>query len=143
MSELPKPIIVEQNFNRTVREVWNAITRVEEMREWYFPQLEDFQAEVGFQTRFTVQVEDRVYPHVWTVTEVEEPRMIIYEWVFEGYPGKGTSTFELSKVDGSTKLTLTDITLEPFPQDIPEFKRESAVEGWNYLIRECLVEYLS
>jgi len=29
-----------------------------------------------------------------------------------------------------------------FPDDIPEFKRESGVEGWNYLIKKSLKAFL-
>jgi len=31
---------------------------------------------------------------------------------------------------------------ESFPLDIPEFKRESCVEGWTYFIKKRLKEYL-
>jgi hypothetical protein len=41
-----------------------------------------------------------------------------------------------------TKLRLTAQVLEDFPEDIPEFKRESGVEGWTYFIKKSLKEFL-
>jgi len=35
------------------------------------------------------------------------------------------------------------LVLEDFPQDIPEFKRESGLAGWTYLILESLQKYLA
>ncbi|MGB5434562.1 MAG: hypothetical protein WBM98_01625 [Maribacter sp.] len=39
-------------------------------------------------------------------------------------------------------LRLSTKILADFPNDIPEFARESAVEGWNYLLGKSLKEYL-
>jgi hypothetical protein len=33
--------------------------------------------------------------------------------------------------------------VEDFPDDIPEFDRESCQSGWNYLISESLSSYLT
>jgi hypothetical protein len=37
---------------------------------------------------------------------------------------------------------LTVEVLEDFPDDIPEFRRESCIGGWNYFINHRLKEYL-
>jgi hypothetical protein len=39
------------------------------------------------------------------------------------------------------KLKLSVRIVEDFPDDIPEFKRESGLEGWTYFIRKRLKEY--
>ena len=136
------PIILKQTFNNALPEVWNAISVLEEMQNWYFPMLPSFKAEVGFETTFTVSVEDRVYPHQWKVTEVVPMKKIAYEWTFDGYEGRSISIFELIPHQGATELILIDKVLKKFPEGIPEFKRESAVAGWNYLIKESLAQYL-
>jgi hypothetical protein len=64
------PIVVEQNFDRSVSDVWNAITDVGEMRGWFFDNIPDFKAEVGFRTQFLVESTDRSLLHLWEVTEV-------------------------------------------------------------------------
>lgn len=136
------PIIVEQVFKTSVQQVWEAITVLDKMTQWFFPNIPSFEAVVGFQTQFTVQSEDRIFPHKWTLTEVIPMKKIAYEWQFEGYQGKALSIFEIEEKDTHTILKLTAKVLEEFPDDIPEFKRESGVAGWNYFIKESLKGYL-
>lgn len=136
------PIVVKQLFGSSIDKVWNAITKLDQMKKWYFPVITSFEPLVGFETRFVVQIEDRVFPHLWKVIEVIPQKRISYQWKFEGYPGTGVSTFELTEESHQTGLKLTFTTLENFPQDIPEFKRESGVAGWNYLIKDSLKEFL-
>ena len=142
MNNLSEPIIVEQIFDLPVDNVWRAITELEQMKKWYFQNIDSFEPKVGFATQFTVQIEDRIFPHLWQVTEVIPMRKISYQWQFEGYPGRGISTFELTEEGKQTKLKLTFTTSENFPSDIPEFKRESGVAGWNHFIKESLKEHL-
>ncbi len=142
MKSAEKPIIVEQTFDSSLENVWNALTVLNEMTQWFFPGLTSFEPVIGFQTKFVVQVEDRIFPHLWKIVEVVAMEKIAYEWKFEGYPGCGISLFELTAQGHQTKLKLTFSTIEKFPSNIPEFKRESGVEGWNYLIKESLKDYL-
>ena len=137
-----EPIVVEQTFGSSIKNVWDALTVPEEMREWYFSNISSFEPTVGFETRFVVHVEDRVFPHIWRLTEVISMKKLAYEWKFEGYTGSGISYFELSDEGQKTTLKLTFEVLEKFPDNIPEFKRESGVIGWNYFIRESLKKYL-
>lgn len=142
MQNVEDPIIVEQNFEASLVTVWRAITHLEHMTQWFFPNIPSFKPVVGFETQFVVQVEDRIFPHLWKVTEVIPEKKIAYEWQFDGYPGRGISIFDLTEDGDQTKLQLTFTVLEPFPDDIPEFKRESGVAGWNYFIKESLKEFL-
>jgi len=142
MNNYEEPIIITQTFSNSLEEVWNAISKHEEMVIWYFPMLEKFEAVVGFETAFTVSVEDRVYPHQWKVTEVIPMKKLAYDWTFEGFEGRSDSIFQLSEKDGQVELTLTNNVLEKFPEGIPEFQRESAVGGWTYLLKDSLVKYL-
>ena len=68
--------------------------------------------------------------------------MIKYSWEFEEYPGKSTSAFEILKENNQTKLRLTVEVLKDFPDDIPEFKRESCIAGWEYFFNGRLKEFL-
>ncbi len=137
------PIIVEQTFNSSVESVWNSITEISEMRKWYFENIPAFKPEIGFETQFNVQSTERNFLHIWKVTEVQPLKMIKYSWEFEEYPGKSTTAFELSKKDNLTKLRLTVETLENFPEGIPEFTRESCIDGWKYFINSRLKDYLT
>ena len=142
MSNRAEPIIVRETYDSSIGAVWKSITDVTEMRKWYFNQIEAFEPKVGFRTKFTVQVEDRIYPHVWEITEVIPNKKIAYSWTFEGYKGVGLVTFELNQMADGVLLVLTAEGLDSFPDDVPEFTRESGMPGWNYFIRESLKAYL-
>ena len=142
MKENDEPIIVEQSFNASIDAVWNSITEINQMRKWYFKNIPSFKPEVGFETQFNVQSQDRNFLHQWKVTDVNPLKMITYNWKYENYPGESIVVFELFEQDKSTKLRLTEKIKESFPEDIPEFSRESGVEGWNYFINESLKNYL-
>ena len=136
------PIIVEQTFSAPIDAVWKAITQLDLMHQWYFDNIPSFRPEVGFETQFNVSSQGRDFLHMWRVTEVVPLQTIAYSWKFADYPGDALVVFELSKQDASTKLKLTCIVRESFPEDIPEFKRESCIGGWEYFIQKSLKEYL-
>ncbi len=136
------PVIVEQSYAAPVRTVWKALTDPSRMREWYFDVIEDFKPVVGFQTRFVVRNGDKIYPHSWTVTGVKPEKSITYDWTYEGYTGYSFVKFELFPHDGGTKLRLTAEGIESFPQDNPDFSRESCTNGWTYLLCTRLTDYL-
>lgn len=136
------PIVVEQTFNTPLDAVWKAITETDEMRQWYFENIPSFKPQVGFETRFMVQSGDRDFLHMWKVTEAVPRKRISYDWRFQGYPGMSSAAFEILDNKGSTMLRLTVTVLEDFPDDIPEFKRESCVDGWKYFINGRLKAYL-
>ena len=137
------PVIeVQQKFKQPIKEVWQAITNVNDMRQWFFDNIPAFKASVGFKTKFIVTSENRVFPHVWEVTEVIPNKKIVCNWTYEGYKGNSYVAFHLSEVDSQTQLTVTTKVTQDFPDDIPEFKRESCIAGWNYFIKDSLVNYL-
>ncbi|MCP4976761.1 MAG: SRPBCC domain-containing protein [Maribacter sp.] len=135
-------VVVEHSFNTSMQKVWSAITDLDEMRQWYFDQLEDFRPKVGFRTQFVVQVEDRVFTHLWEVTQVIPQRKITYNWKYLEYPGSGDVSFELLPGQDHVIVRLDVRVIDDFPDDIPEFKRESWVQGWEYFIGQNLKEYL-
>lgn len=142
MKKNDEPVIVRQTFNTTVDAVWSAVTEVDLMRKWYFENIPDFKPEVGFETQFNVESGDRNFMHLWKVTEVVPSKRISYDWRFEGYPGDSFVTFDLFEKGDSTTLRLTVTVREDFPDDIPEFKRQSCIAGWEYFIKGRLKEYL-
>jgi len=136
------PIIIEQKFQKPPESVWDAITDIRQMRQWYFENIPDFKPEVGFKTQFEVRSGDRIFPHRWKITEVIPSKKITYNWKYDGYPGDSFVTFELFPHNDQTLLRLTTEIVEDFPQDIPEFRRESCVGGWTYFIQNSLKDYL-
>ena len=136
------PIVVEQTYNAPIALVWKAITDKDQMRQWFFEPMTDFEPEVGFETEFDVQCEGQNFPHQWKVTEVVPEKRIAYGWRYEGCPGNSTVVWELSETPGGTKLTLTHEGIETFPQDNPAFSREGCQGGWDYLLHESLKAFL-
>lgn len=142
MKKTDPPIVVKQIFYSPIEIVWEAITELEKMHQWYFENIPSFKPEVGFKTQFNIQSGERNFLHKWLVLEVIPNKLIKYNWKYEAYPGDSNVTFELFDENDYTKLILTVDILEDFPEDIPEFKRESCIGGWEYFIKDRLKNYL-
>jgi len=81
------PIIVEQLFDSPVAAVWDAITKLEKMKQWFFPNIPAFEPFVGFQVDFPVQSNNRTFTHLWKIIEVVPHSRIKYYWTYREYPG--------------------------------------------------------
>lgn len=140
---MDKPVIVTQAFKNSIEMVWNAITDVDQMPQWFFEQIESFEPTIGFKTQFVIQNKDRVFTHLWKITEVIPNKKIVYNWNYKEYTGDSFVTFELAESNNQVALKLTHTVTEEFPDTIPEFSRESCLGGWNYFIGERLKAYLN
>jgi uncharacterized protein YndB with AHSA1/START domain len=137
------PVIVERSLAAPIATVWKALTERAQMKRWFFPTLESFQPEVGFQTEFDVQHNGKNYPHQWKVVKVVPESRIAFEWQYKGHAGNSLVTIELFRENNGTRLKLTHEGLETFPQDTSDFVRGNFVMGWNHFINEKLPEYLA
>lgn len=142
MSDINQPIIVEQSFRETREQIWNAITDLAHMKKWFFENIPEFEAKIGFETRFNVNAGERQFMHLWKITEVIPLQKIVYDWRYENLNGRGTVSFELIEDGKQILLRITNDGLESFPKNIPEFSRESCNGGWQYFINQRLKEYL-
>lgn len=136
------PFVIERTYNAPVARVWSALTDNNEIKQWYF-QLADFKAEPGFEFRFTGGSETKQYLHLCKVTEVIPMKKLAYSWRYDGYEGDSVVTFELFDEGGKTRLKLTHEGLETFPQNSPDFARESFAKGWTYITGTSLADYLA
>ena len=137
------PVIVEQEFNVSLETLWTVITEPEQMRQWFFENIPDFKAVVGFKTQFTVQSEERKFLHLWEIIEVQPQQKIVYSWKYGGYAGDAAVTFALSGKNDRSQLTVSHVVLKEFPQEIPEFRRGNCLGGWQYFIQKRLPDFLS
>jgi len=142
MKTTDPPIIVEHLFNASVETVWRAITESTQMVKWFFDNIPDFKAEVGFKTQFNVKAPSQDFLHLWEITEVIPQQKIVYNWKYQDTEGESFVIFELSQVENHAKLVLTTEVIEDFDDTIPEFRYESGVAGWTYFIKEQLPNYL-
>lgn len=139
-----KTVIVEHIYDANIQSVWRAITEKDLMKQWYFD-VDDFRPEVGFKFRFPGQGhKGEQYIHICEVTEVVPNQRLQYSWTYENHEGYSLVTFELSEQDnGQTKLVLTHTGLESFPNNNPDFAKESFNEGWNYLVNISLKDFMA
>lgn len=142
MNVLTKPIVVEQVFDVSTQSVWDAITKHDQMVQWFFQNIPEFRPEVGFKTGFNVNTGERDFYHRWTITEAVPERKIVYDWRYKNFAGVGKVIFEIGQHGKQTLLRVTTEGIESFPQDIPEFARESCEAGWKYFIQGNLKNYL-
>ena len=77
------------------------------MKQWYFPQLENFKPEKGFETKFNVHHDGIDYLHIWKITDVVSLKKISIEWKYAGYSGNSLVSFELFPEGNKTRLILT------------------------------------
>lgn len=143
MDDRSLPITVQQLLPAPVARVWQIITEPEHMRQWFFDDIPDFKPEVGFQTSFPVIANGRTFTHQWTITEIEKEKHITYAWRYAEYAGQGQVTFSLQPQGEQCLLLLTNLGLDTFPADIPEFSRASCLGGWTYFIQDQLMTYVS
>jgi len=138
-----EPIVVERTYHAPVKAVWEAITNVDKMRQWYFPSLDELVAEVGFETRFDVWHDDKIFVHIWKVKEVEPLKKISYEWKFGGYPGDSVVSWELFSDGEGTRIVLTHTSVETFRGDLhPDLAVHNFVAGWTDFIGKKLKDFV-
>ncbi|MDF2449686.1 MAG: hypothetical protein K0R26_2190 [Bacteroidota bacterium] len=137
---MSQPVITEKTFPVPVSRVWKAITNREEMKFWYFD-LAEFKAEVGFKFCFEGGNEVNTFTHECEVTEVIANKQLTYSWRYKGYEGISYVTFNLTDQGDQTLVKVTHTGLETFPP-IQDFARENFVAGWTDIIGRSLKEYL-
>ena len=139
-NDLAEPIILERTFNAPLARVWQALTDVEQMRQWYF-ELEEFKPDPGFEFEFVVEHEGNSYHHLCRVTEVIPEKKIAYTWRYKGQPGDSLVTFELSPEGEKTRLKLTHTGTETFPRT-PAYARKNFEAGWTAIIGSELKQFV-
>ncbi len=137
-----EPVVVTATFEACKETVWDAITVLDQMHKWYFDNIPAFEPVVGFETEFNIENEGRNFLHLWRITEVIPGIKIAYGWKFKDYPGDSVVSFGLAEQNKKTTLKVTAEVLEDFPDHIPEFRRDSCVNGWEFFIQNRLKEFL-
>lgn len=135
------PVTVTETFQCSAETLWKALSDDTQMRAWYFDNIPQFEPRLGFKTEFSIENEDRVFTHCWEVVAAVPNEKLSYKWSYAEYPGEAVIHFLLSG-SNPTQLVVTMDVIADFPDDIPEFDRESCQGGWNYFIGESLSNYL-
>jgi uncharacterized protein YndB with AHSA1/START domain len=133
-------IAIERTLNAPIARVWQALTDVDQMRQWYFD-LKEFRPQAGFEFEFVVEHEGNTYHHLCKVTEVIPEKKIAYTWRYKGEPGDSLVTFELFPERNKTRLKLTHTGIESFPRT-PAYARKNFETGWNTIIDSELRQFV-
>ena len=133
-------VVMERTFNAPVAKVWQALTDVDQMRQWYFD-LKEFRPEVGFEFEFVVEHEGNSYHHLCKVTKVIPQKQIAYTWRYKGESGDSLVTFELLGEGEKTRVKLTHEGIESFPKT-PAYARKNFEAGWTAIIGTELKQFL-
>jgi len=136
-----EPFVIERTYNAPIEKVWKAITDKDQMKQWYFD-IAEFKPEPGFEFQFEAKNEGVTYLHLCKITEVITGKKLSYSWRYNGYEGNSVVTFELFEEGDKTRLKLTHEGLETFPQDKPDFARESFAAGWTEIIGASLKKFV-
>ena len=135
---------VTKTICQSKEKVWKAISEHSQLHHWFFENIPDFKAEIGFKTWFVVKNEDSSFYHLWEVTEVIKNKTLKVEWTYPDYIKEPfLVTFKLEDLESNkTRLTVIADGIEKFSNlNIPEFTRESCIGGWEYFTTQ-LKEYL-
>jgi uncharacterized protein YndB with AHSA1/START domain len=97
---LPR-IRLERLLRRPPAEVWRALTDREELSSWFPCDILTAEWKIGASLRFVFR-EGEGDDWTGTVIECDEPNALAFTW------GDETLRFELTGVDGGTRLVLTD-----------------------------------
>lgn len=137
-----KGLIIETTLPHSPQHIWEALTDNAQMKEWYF-NLEHFEPSVGFEFEFEGKGNTgETYLHLCKVLEAIPTQKLKHTWVYQNIKGHSEICFELTETSEGTHVKLTHEGLEKFPQDHPDFARESFEKGWTQLIQHLLPEYL-
>ena len=139
-NELAEAVVVERTFSAPVARVWEALTDVDQMREWFFD-LKEFKPEVGFEFEFVVEHEGNNYHHLCRVAEVVPQKKIAYTWRYHGPEGNSLVMLELFPEGEQTRLKLTHKGLETFPKT-PAYARKNFETGWTQIIGAELKKFV-
>lgn len=143
MKTTDSPIVIEQTYKANAQQLWHALTDLKQMQQWYFENLPSFKPKVGFETAFAVHNEGRIFTHLWKVLVAEPKKEITYSWKFKEYAGESISQFLIeNETETTVNLKLVIEILKDFPADVPEFKVESCLAGWDYFLKQRLKHFL-
>lgn len=134
------------SINMPADKVWDALTRPEEMRNWYF-YISNFEAREGevfdFVVTFTDDEGEHSFRHLFKILAAISGKKLQHTWEHPGHSG-GTSilTWELFPEKGSTNVTLTHEGIESFVDEGSGYFTEASYDaGWTDILH-ALKEYL-
>ncbi|WP_299116353.1 SRPBCC domain-containing protein [uncultured Winogradskyella sp.] len=134
---MSKTITKEKVFNHPIGQIWDAITKAEEISTWFLEA--DFKPEKGYKYTFNSSGEN-CSPIIGEVLEAN-PYTLIYTWVVKDTPATTTVTWKLESFKNGTKLYLEHSGIENYSGETAIEMFNSFNGGWDNCING-LTDYL-
>ena len=106
-------ITKERIFNSPIDKVWDAITKAEQISNWFMKA--DFKAEAGYNYVFNSS-EENCSQIIGEVLKAD-PYTLVYTWIVKDTPGTTTVAWHLEDLGNSTKLYLEHSGIENYEGD--------------------------
>ncbi len=126
-------------FNHPIDQVWNAITKAEEISTWFIPA--DFKAEKGYKYLFTSPPNDKGCTTIGGEIVSANPYTLIYTWIEGSSDIETLVKWELESTAEGTKLTLEHSGISNYAGETAIAMFESFNGGWDNCING-LTNYL-
>ncbi|MBQ0148944.1 MAG: SRPBCC domain-containing protein [Flavobacteriaceae bacterium] len=136
---LGNPLTITKEYKCSIKELWNAITNPEALKDWYFD-LKGFELVQGNEFEFYAGK----YLHHCEIKEIFLYHKLTYSWTYPMYEGNSQVTFIINPIndDQTTQLELVHEGIASFPQDDSNFSRASFEAGWEELLELMLRQYV-
>lgn len=131
-------IVKEVSFNNDIDSVWNAISKQEEIEQWFVNA--DFKAEPGYAYTFTSKGED--CSQINGVVKSATPYHLAYTWVVQGTTIETLVEWKLEKIESGTKLTIEHTGISKYEESMAAQLFEGFSKGWIKCVSD-LTSYLS
>ncbi|MEO6254452.1 MAG: SRPBCC family protein [Ferruginibacter sp.] len=126
---------VSTNIHAGIDEVWDALTKPEIIKQYFFGTNTETDWKPGHAIKFTGEWQGKTYEDKGTVLDIEKNKLIKYSYwssisgIEEKPENYAILTYELSGNDG-------DVTLSVLQENIPDEKMKAhAEENWNKVLQ--------
>lgn len=142
----PKSMLMRLQFQQkypvNILILWDALTKPEHMKKWFFPQLKNFKAKTDFTTSFKIFQNNHSLTHLSSVISVTPYSYIKHQWSYLEYPGSSIVAFRLKEMGSHSILKFEHTVTADFPSTIFEFSKENTTTDSTYLLTKRLKKYL-
>lgn len=137
-----KPIVITALFDVPAGKVWKALSRENELKEWFFP-VQNYDFSEGSEFSFYEREYSGKYFHLCRYLRIIPQSLIEYSWAHPVHSsGNSVVCWELEPRGSKTMVTLIHTGIENFIDAGPEFSWNNFEKGWNTIINYNLRNYL-
>ena len=128
------PVQITVKIAADQEKVWNAITRPEIMRQWYFDVDQDILAD-GVTFQFYEPGGENKFLHECLILEFVEPTKLRHTWAYpELSQGSSTVNWDLENDGEFTEVILTHEGIEHLYDGGDAMAKANFIEGWKEIL---------